>query len=144
MSPAQQLTIAQALLRAKKAAKQGNLAVAQQLYSAILQHQPNHPIATKGLRELQQELPHHQSVPTQTAAPAPDQINTLINLYHSGQMSPVEQACRQLLQTYSQSLIRVVLPPGAESFLQQMPYHKLFIIYIFMITPTCKPDRIYT
>ena len=105
MSPAQQLTIVQALSRAKKATRQGNTAVAQQLYSAILQHQPNHPIATKGLRELQQELPHHQSVPAQTANPSPDRINGLINLYHSGQMSQVEQACRQLLQTYPQSLI---------------------------------------
>ena len=40
MSPSQQLTISLALSRAKKAAKQGNLAVAQQLYQAVLQHQP--------------------------------------------------------------------------------------------------------
>ena len=39
------------------------------------------------------------------ANPPPDQINGLINLYHSGQMSQVEQVCRQLLQTYPQSLI---------------------------------------
>ena len=66
MSPAQ-LTIEQAISRAKKATKQGNLAVAQHLYNAILQHQPNQPIAIQGLRELQQELPHYQSVPAQTA-----------------------------------------------------------------------------
>ena len=56
MSPAQQLTIKQALSRAKKAAKQGNLAVAQQLYQAVLQQQPRHPIAKKGLRKLQKLL----------------------------------------------------------------------------------------
>ena len=105
MSPSQQLTIAQALSRAKKAAKQGNLAVAQQLYQAVLQHQPNHPIAIRALRELQQELSPHQSLPAQTANPSPDQINVLINLYHSGQMSKVVQACKELLQIYPQSLI---------------------------------------
>ena len=59
MSPAQQLTLEQALTRAKKAAEQGKIAIAQQLYSAVLQHQPNHPIAKKGLRKLQKELPPH-------------------------------------------------------------------------------------
>ena len=62
MSSTQQLTIAQALSRAKEAAKQGKLAVAQQLYTAVLQHQPGHPIATQELHQLQPELPHHQLV----------------------------------------------------------------------------------
>ena len=87
MSPSQQLTIEQAISRAEKAAVQGNIALARQLYQAVLQHQPNQPIAIQGLRELQQELlPHHQSVPAQTTNPSPDQMNALINLYHSGQM----------------------------------------------------------
>ena len=105
MSPSQQLTIEQVISQAKKAVIQGNLAVARQLYRAVLQHQPNHPIATQGLRELQKELLHHQSVQVQTADPSPYQTNTLINLYHSGQVLKTEQACKELLQTYSQSLI---------------------------------------
>ena len=105
MSPAQQLTIKQALSRAKKAAKQGNLAVAQQLYQAVLQQQPRHPIAKKGLRKLQKQLLHHQPLPIQTADPSPDQINALINLYYSGQLTKAEQACRELLETYPESLI---------------------------------------
>ena len=104
MSPSQQLTIEQAISQAEKATRQGNIALARQLYSAILQHQPNHPIATQGLRELQKELLHHQSVQVQAANPSPDQINTLINLYHSGQMTKTEQACKELLRTYPQSL----------------------------------------
>ena len=100
MSPSQQLTIEQAISQAEKAAVQGNIALARQLYRAILRHQPNQPIAIQGLRELQQELPHHRSVPAQTADPSPDQINVLINLYHSGQVAKTEQACRKLLQTY--------------------------------------------
>ena len=105
MSPAQQLTTEQAISQAEKAARQGNVPVARQLYSAVLQHQPNHPIATKGLRKLQQELPHHQSLTAKMANPSPDQINALVNLYQSGQLTRAEQACRELLQTYPQSLI---------------------------------------
>ena len=49
MSPSRQLAIEQAISQAKKAARQGNVAVAQQLYNAVLQHQPNYLIATQGL-----------------------------------------------------------------------------------------------
>ena len=104
MSPSQQLTIEQAISQAEKAARQGNVAVARQLYNAILRHQSNHPIATQGLRKLQQELPYHQLLPAQMADPSPDQINALINLYHSGQMTKAEQACKELMQTYPESL----------------------------------------
>ena len=104
MSPSQLLTIEQAISLAEKAAKQGNIAVARQLYSAVLQQQPNHPVATKGLRRLQQELLYHQPVPTQMANLSPDQLNGLINLYHSGQMTKAAQACSELLQIYPQSL----------------------------------------
>ena len=42
---------------------------------------------------------------TQTINPSQDQINALIDLYQSAQMANAEQACRELLQTYPQSLI---------------------------------------
>ena len=48
MAQSQQLTIQQAISRAKKATKQGKIADAVELYTAVLQHQPNHPIAKKG------------------------------------------------------------------------------------------------
>ena len=105
MSQSQQLTIEQAISRAEKAAKQGNAAVARQLYNSVLQHEPSHPIATQGLSELQKELPHNPSVQAQMANPSQEQLNALINLYHSGQMLKTEQACKELLQTYPQSLI---------------------------------------
>ena len=101
----QQLTIEQALSRAKKATKQGKTAVAVQLYNAVLQHQPNHPVAKKGLRKLQAGLPHNQAAQIETADPSQDQINALVELYHSGQLIKTEQACRELLQTYPQSLV---------------------------------------
>ncbi|MAE18024.1 hypothetical protein CMK12_03625 [Candidatus Poribacteria bacterium] len=97
MPQSQQLTIEQAISLAEKAARQGNAAVARQLYNAISRHQSNHPIATQGLRKLQQELPCHQLLPAQMADPSADQINTLSNLYHSGPMTKTEQACRELL-----------------------------------------------
>mgnify|MGYP001545024004 CR=1 FL=1 len=103
MPQSQQLTIEQAISRAKKAAKRGDTAVAVQLYNAVLQHQPNHPIAKKGLRKLQKGLPRNQSVQAQTTNPAQEQINALLNLYHTGQMVQTEQACRELLKTYPQS-----------------------------------------
>ena len=101
MPPSQQLTIEQAISLAEKAARQGNVAVARQLYNAVLQHQSNHPIATQGLRVLQRGTPHQQqSLQAQTANPPPDQINALINLYQSGQMTKAEQACNELMQAY--------------------------------------------
>ena len=104
MPKSQQLTIEQAISRAKKATKQGDTAVALQLYNAVLQHQPNHPIAKKGLRKLQKGLPRNQSVQAQTTNHLQDQINALLNLYHTGQMAKTEQACRKLLQADPQSL----------------------------------------
>ena len=104
MAQSQQLTIEQALSRAKKANKQGKTAVAVELYTAVLAHQPNHPIAKKALRKLHKDLPQNQSVETETSSPSQNQINSLANLYQSGQMTKTEQASRELLQTYPQSL----------------------------------------
>ena len=105
MSQPQQLTIEQAISRAKKAAKKGNAAKALQLYNAVLQHRPNHPIARKAARKLQKEFPLIQSVQEQAPNPSKDQINALINLYHSGQTTKAERTCRELLQIHPQSLI---------------------------------------
>jgi predicted O-linked N-acetylglucosamine transferase (SPINDLY family) len=105
LSPPKQLTIEQALSRAKKATKQGNTSVALQLYNAILQSHPNHHIAKKRLRQLQIKLPHNQSIQTQVANPSQNQIDTLANLYQSGQMAKTESFCRELLQSHPQSLI---------------------------------------
>jgi tetratricopeptide (TPR) repeat protein len=98
------LTIKQALSRAKKAIKLGNTTVALQLYNAVLQHQPNHPIAKKGLRQLQKNLPHDQSIRAQTSNPSQDEINTLLDLYHRGQIAKTELACRELLLAYPHAL----------------------------------------
>ena len=103
----QQLTIQQALSRAKKAAKKGKIADAVELYNAVLAHQPNHPFAKKALRKLQKGLLQNQSAQAETTQPSQDQIAALVNLYQSGQMIKAEQACRELLQTYPQPLIAI-------------------------------------
>jgi hypothetical protein len=101
----QQLTIQQAISRAKKAVKQGKIAEAVEIYTAILQQQPNHPFAKKKLRNLKKKLPNNQAVQVATENLSQGQINSLANLYQSGQMIKTEQACRELLQAYPQSLL---------------------------------------
>jgi len=103
MSQPKKLTIQQALSQAKKAVKQGKTAVAVKIYKAILQQQPNHSIAKKGLRKLQEA--QNKSPEAGTSNPSQDQITVLVNLYNSGQMTETEQACRELLQAYPQSLV---------------------------------------
>ena len=109
MTPSQQLLIEQTLSQAKKAMKQGNTAIALQFFNAVLQHQPNHPVAKKRLRKLQKEVTHNSPVQMVIVDPSPDQINALVNLYYTGQMVQTEQACRGLLQTYPQSLVVINL-----------------------------------
>ena len=109
----QQLTTQQAISRAKKAYKHGKIADAVELYTAILAHQPNHPVAKKALHKLQKGLPQNLSVETETSSPSQDQIDSLANLYQSGQMTKTEAACRDLLQKYPQSLIIMNVLGGA-------------------------------
>ena len=101
----QKLTIQQAISRAKKAAKQGNIAAAVKLYNAVLQQQPNHPIAEKRLRVLQKKLPQNHSTVSETPNTPQEQITALVNLYQTGQMEKVEQVCGKLLESYPQSLV---------------------------------------
>ncbi|MDC0056813.1 tetratricopeptide repeat protein [Alphaproteobacteria bacterium] len=105
MPPSQQLTIEQTISRAKKAVKQGDTTLALKLYNTVLKNQPNHPIAKKGQRKIQNELPRNQSTQAKTTNPPQDQINTLTNLYHSGPAAETEKACGELLKAYPQSPI---------------------------------------
>ena len=100
----QQLTIQKAISRARKATKQGKIAVAVELYTAVLQQQPNHRIAKKSLNKLQKELPHDRSAQAQTIKPSQVQIDALVNLYQTGQMVKAELACGKVLKSYPQSL----------------------------------------
>ena len=101
----QQLKIQQAESRAEQAVKQGEIAEAVAIYKTILQQQPDHHIAKKELRKLQKSQPQNQSSETKASSPSQDQINSLASLYQSGQMTKAEEACRELLQAYPQSLL---------------------------------------
>ncbi len=104
MTQHEQLTVHQAISRARKAIKQGNSAEALQLYNAVLRHQPSHPIAKKELRKLHKGISQNQSIPVESLDPPQDQITVLVDLYHSEQMRKTEQSSKKLLQTYPQSL----------------------------------------
>jgi len=105
MPEPQQLTIPQTISKAKEAIKQGNTAIAVNLYNAVLHQQPNHPVAKKGLRKLQEELSQNRPLTADKANPPQDQITTLANLYNSEQFIELEEASRELLQKYPQSSI---------------------------------------
>ena len=62
MTQSQQLTIKQALSRAKKAAKKGKIAIAVELYTAVLAIQPKHPVAKKALYTLQKGSPDNKTI----------------------------------------------------------------------------------
>ena len=103
-TPSKPLTIEQALARAKKASRKGDIVAALQLYNAILQQQPNHPLAKKRLRKLQKDLPLDQAAQKKPANPSQEEFNSLVSLHRSGQLLNLEQACKELLQSYPQSL----------------------------------------
>jgi len=102
MDPSSQLTIKEALSQANKATRQGETAAAMELYNYVLQRLPNHLVAKKYLRKLQKGLSHEQ-----VENLSQSQINTLLHLFHSGQVIKAEQVCRELLKSYPQSLIAI-------------------------------------
>ncbi len=105
MPKPQQLTPDQAISLANREVKQGNYSTALQLYNGVLQQQPKHPIAIKNLRALQHKLPQNYAAQAQATNPSNDQIDGLAKHYHSGQMTQAEQASRELLRSYPQSLL---------------------------------------
>ncbi len=94
----------QAIAGAKKAIKQGNAPVAVELYKAVLKQEPNHPVAKKKLKELQKEFPTDRSSQALPTNPSKDQIDALVKLYQTGQITNAEQACGRLLESHPKSL----------------------------------------
>lgn len=103
MSHSRSLTIKQALSKARKAAKRGNVGSALELYKAVLAHQPNNPVAAKAVRNLQKKPTGRHEGHVCIANPPQDQIDTLIALYRSGDMRKMEEVCRGLLRGYPKS-----------------------------------------
>ncbi|MCZ6616504.1 MAG: tetratricopeptide repeat protein [Gammaproteobacteria bacterium] len=107
MSRSRPLTIEQAISKAKKASKRGNDSLALQIYRTVLQRQPDHPVAKKGLHKLQKKNSRakNQRPQKQATNPSQEQLNALLNLYRSGYLEQAERSCLELLQTYPRSLI---------------------------------------
>lgn len=97
------LTIEEALSRAKKAARQGKNDVAAQLFAAILQQDPNHPVAKKGLRKLQRQSARRSNPGSRD--PSQDRMNSLIQLYSAGHFQKAEEACQDILQEFPNSVL---------------------------------------
>ncbi len=97
------LTVKQAISRAKKSAKEGDIAQALRLYEIALEMQPNNQVAKKAHQKLQKSL--HNKKPTQGQAtdPSQDQITQLMNLYKSGKMLLLEHSCEALLKKHPKS-----------------------------------------
>jgi len=103
MSQTHQLTIESAISKAKKAFKQGKLEEAQQLYHAVLQKQPSHPVAKKALRKLEKTFSRNK-VSNKSQVPQ-HQLDDLISLYESGSLTEAALSCEKLLRIYPQSII---------------------------------------
>ena len=94
MAETLKLTMQQALSRAELAVKKGDVDFAKQLYAAILQKQPDHLLAKKSLQKLAKDSQRNQAGLTVQTDPSPDQMNNLLSLYNSGEMSKAEQALK--------------------------------------------------
>ena len=100
MAETRRLTMQQALSQAEQAAKKGDVDFAKQLYGAVLQKHPDHLLAKKSLRKLERDSQPNQTRPTAQTDPPPDQMNTLLSLYNSGEMRKAEQACKKMLAIF--------------------------------------------
>lgn len=109
MSHSRPLTIKQALSKARKAAKRGNVESALELYSAVLAHQPSNRVAAKAVRNLQKRTTGGHERHVYDTNLQQGQINTLIALYRSGDMLKAEEVCRGLLSTYPNSIFVINL-----------------------------------
>jgi tetratricopeptide (TPR) repeat protein len=108
-----QLSVEQAIARAKKAAKVGNERQALQLYRAVLQTQPNHPVAKKACRKLEKALRRKHVTRSKTVNPPPQSVDAVIALYHSGQMDAVVADCNSLLEKFPRSAVVLNLQGAA-------------------------------
>jgi len=107
------LTIEQAIVLAEKATKQGSTAVAIEIFTAILQRQPNNAFAKKMVRTLKNSTPPKAG---ETDDPPQEKLAELGKLVQAGEYTKAEESSRQLLETNPKSsllynLLGVGVPP---------------------------------
>ena len=122
-----QLTIPEALIEAKRYLKKGNYHIALQIYSSILQHQPNNTIALNELGKLQETIQNNNISQSQLENSLQNQVTELINLFNLGHFLKLEQSCKELLVQFPNS-IQVINILGA-AFLKQNKYHEAITFY---------------
>jgi tetratricopeptide (TPR) repeat protein len=105
VSSAKQLTIDEALSKAKKAVRSRHYSVAAGLFKAVLRQQPNHPVAKKSLRKLERKLRHGSAPVAGTPEPDAERVNELAELTRLGHMEQVELTSKKLLQEYPRSIV---------------------------------------
>lgn len=99
------LSIDEALSRAKKAVKKGNPGLAARLYRAILERQPDHPVAKKGLRRLERSAAQRRSAPASGSEPGQAELDPVIASYRAGRLDEVHRSCTALLERFPRSVL---------------------------------------
>ncbi len=95
-----QLSVEQAILKAKSHAKRGEIREAQRLYQTVLNAFPKNKRAQKGMAALNKL---HPSIFNE--APPQEAINQLANLYNQGQLSAVVEQAQALTEQYPSAFI---------------------------------------
>ena len=94
------LSVDQALSKAKSYARKGEIEEAQKLYQNVLQAFPKNGRAQKGLDAL-----NKANQLNATQSPTQETINQLINLYNQGQLPAVVEQAQALTRQYPNALI---------------------------------------
>ena len=93
-----EISVDQALIKAKSHAKKGKIEEAKKLYQTILQAFPKNKQAQQGLAVL-----NKPKQPATTQSPPQEVINQLINLYNQGQLAQVVEQAQALTEQYPEA-----------------------------------------
>ena len=105
MNVAEELNIKKALSNAKKLSTRGQFSEAIDIYNGILQQQPHNSVAKKNLSRLKKKLATDAVAIRVHSNPSQQQIDALLGLYSAGRMQEAENAARNLLGTYPNTLL---------------------------------------
>ncbi len=105
MSVAQELKLKKALSNARKLSAQGQFTEAIDIYNGILQQQPHNSVAKKNLSKLKKKLRAGAVANHSHSSPSQQQMDTLLGLYRAGRMQEAENAARNLLGSYPNTLL---------------------------------------
>jgi tetratricopeptide (TPR) repeat protein len=106
MSGKKTITIDQAISKAKKAMKNGDIASAVQIYSNILNQDPKNKVVRKALRKIEKYNSNKTANRRALLIDPPQQeVDLLIRLMNLKSDLECEKKCEALLQSFSQSVV---------------------------------------